>query len=66
MRKFLASNTLLSQHVHLELSFMGQYSEPPESGTRCAIAGGTVRDLTVPNESIAGSFSDTHNSILWL
>jgi adenine deaminase len=33
----------IDPHVHLELSFMGQYSEPPESGTRCAIAGGTVR-----------------------
>lgn len=40
----------IDPHVHLELSFMGQYSESPESGTRCAIAGGTTLliDFIIP------------------
>lgn len=40
----------IDPHVHLELCFMGQYSESPESGTRCAIAGGTTLliDFIIP------------------
>ena len=45
----------IDPHVHLELSFMGQYSEPPETGTRCAIAGGTTLliDFIIPPVSAA-------------
>ena len=28
----------IDPHVHLDLTFMGQVSETPETGTRCAIA----------------------------
>lgn len=40
----------IDPHVHLALTFMGQVSEPPSSGTRCAIAGGTtlLMDFIIP------------------
>jgi dihydropyrimidinase len=40
----------IDPHVHLALTFMGQVSEPPLSGTRCAIAGGTtlIMDFIIP------------------
>ena len=40
----------IDPHVHLELTFMEQISETPETGTKCAIQGGTttVIDFIIP------------------
>eukprot|EP00977_Amphora_coffeiformis_P030403 scaffold46761_cov176-Amphora_coffeaeformis.AAC.2 len=43
----------IDPHVHLQLTFMGQVSETPETGTKCAIQGGTTLliDFIIPPPS---------------